>query len=760
MPPRRTTYQSGRVGMVNIPNVDFSQYKAQASVFSDLGSRLDALTSFAIERGSEEAAIRAERDFLQTIEDNPEFVSNFIQASEEERTDYLGNDSFTVYGKKTRKLGIDLIANVLNTEGKLAIKRDMVLADQTDMDPDEFLQRITALGDGIAQPLQNVAPDKYLSTRQDLQGVVGEVYLDYLGKFRDKRTAEETARLSQYTEDAVIAIPMEGDIALNLDNEINRVTQEGLTAGLSDEDIESNVNNLRGNWNKGIKNISISIAKSANNRNARMALLEAVFNKDIDSFISNIQAGDNAYNEAELRQLYQLRNVVEQLEETEAKTLVTDVIQGFFESADKAKNFEAQQNKNTITAFTNEYSILSNAIEENDYSQIPYDTPNDVLNRINEIETILSSTTEGVDALNNVQTDIRQTAKNSTPGIVDYLTNTIDINTSVTEDNLNTLIKRNREQGFLYRKDFADAGLSIDSVQFPRSSTTEDNGDINQKPGDYDVFTIKEKDFTTLKTNLERSRKGNMPNYAERIARMINDPKMISSLQGVSFQDDFLSIDYFTGVDTQSNYQLFQDIMSQLKLAMTSPTFNEEEFFATVPPMIATTYYNNRIAPERTTLMSSIFVSNVMNSQVFLRDQGVRSNLINLAGYTEEQLNSLQAPSYYRGSLIGGTDRIYDLNIAINSSPQTLEEVDSTLTQLIHLRNDILYVEKGRYLDPNSGDIKNIDKKTKAKLFSGLGSLNLAEQNLETMITNLNSLKKFLINHNQNTKIAGGQYGG
>lgn len=111
MAPRRR-YEGGKIGLVNIPNIGFEQYRATASLADELNRRLDTVKSFALERG-QAAALERAREYASS---NPLTIGEVENASREE----IFTDTETLYGQEVQRLQIaafnkDLKTTAINT---------------------------------------------------------------------------------------------------------------------------------------------------------------------------------------------------------------------------------------------------------------------------------------------------------------------------------------------------------------------------------------------------------------------------------------------------------------------------------------------------------------------------------------------------------------------------------------------------------------------------------------------------------------------
>ena len=115
MAPRKT-FEGGLVGGINIPSIGFEQYKAQASMFSDLETRLNTITKFALQKGTEAALDRAE-DFVAS---NPLTYNKVVDLSKEEKEDLIPSKN-NAYAKKVRELQSNALSLDIEVKAKMAI---------------------------------------------------------------------------------------------------------------------------------------------------------------------------------------------------------------------------------------------------------------------------------------------------------------------------------------------------------------------------------------------------------------------------------------------------------------------------------------------------------------------------------------------------------------------------------------------------------------------------------------------------------------
>ena len=115
MAPRKT-FEGGLVGGINIPSIGFEQYRAQASMFSDLETRLNTITKFALQKGTEAALDRAE-DFVAS---NPLTYNKVVDLSKEEKEDLIPSKN-NAYAKKVRELQSNALSLDIEVKAKMAI---------------------------------------------------------------------------------------------------------------------------------------------------------------------------------------------------------------------------------------------------------------------------------------------------------------------------------------------------------------------------------------------------------------------------------------------------------------------------------------------------------------------------------------------------------------------------------------------------------------------------------------------------------------
>lgn len=191
MPPRRTTYQPGRVGMVNIPNVDFMQYKAQANVFSDLERRLNAVTDFAIKSGTQDALTRASEDMYQNSVLRNVDLESMQSMTKSEFDNIVGNDNFTAYGKQARKVATEILQTNLALDAQTMMDDDFTSSSLANEDSEELWKTLSGRRDGYVSA--------YLESTGDYEGAYafGSILDKNIRSLTDAREKEIVVKQKQ-----------------------------------------------------------------------------------------------------------------------------------------------------------------------------------------------------------------------------------------------------------------------------------------------------------------------------------------------------------------------------------------------------------------------------------------------------------------------------------------------------------------------------------------------------------------------------------
>lgn len=245
MPPRRTTYQSGRVGMVGIPSVDFSQYKAQAGLFSDLESRLNVLTDFAIKAGTVEAENRAVTNVFENEVLANTQKKNLEGMSRKDFYDMIGGEGSNAYFQKSKEVALSIITNNLNTSYTKQLEDEYASAVEQGTTPEEFYNNAYGIMQGNIDALEEIDRNTALSFGTDANKALSATYKkyneDYLKQERINKTNDLEDQLNPKlisssfdASDAISSIKSELDTiekniySLRLTNE----TQNRLTANV------------------------------------------------------------------------------------------------------------------------------------------------------------------------------------------------------------------------------------------------------------------------------------------------------------------------------------------------------------------------------------------------------------------------------------------------------------------------------------------------------------------------------------------------
>ena len=303
MPPRRTTYQSGRVGMVNIPNVDFPQYKAQAGVFSDLERRLNTVTDFAIKAGTAEAESRAMRNMITDPEVSNLGLESLQGMTPDELNKMIGSPSGNAYFRKTREVGLSTILSNINSSFNTQINETYDTARGNQETPEEFYKSIKAIKDGTVDSLlefdAGLATSFNAKAGETVASKFAKYNEDYLSTQRTIKKADLYLQLDpeKPLSDFTITTPLESlqSVLDNIDSQVGPLELE-----------RSDITNLKGNAQKQFVNsirdemLEIQQYLVADDLEA---INKAIVSEDLDSLIPlfdkiiarNNPEGDDAY---------------------------------------------------------------------------------------------------------------------------------------------------------------------------------------------------------------------------------------------------------------------------------------------------------------------------------------------------------------------------------------------------------------------------------------------------------------------------------
>ena len=185
MAPRRTTYAGGLVRAVNIPSVDFPQYKEQAQFSSDINRRLDMIKNFAVDRGKEEAMVSAE-EFAYSPE-NPMTIDAFLspKLDAEQRQEIMGDRFGNAYERKLYDTNQSILKTKFTQLGKILIDDEYQEALQANTPLDTFYSNTDGQIDSMLESVLEVSPILYAELRSDLRSQAYEKYLA-LGEEQNK----------------------------------------------------------------------------------------------------------------------------------------------------------------------------------------------------------------------------------------------------------------------------------------------------------------------------------------------------------------------------------------------------------------------------------------------------------------------------------------------------------------------------------------------------------------------------------------------
>lgn len=181
----RGIYRSGNVRGVDVPSVGFQQYKAQASLFSDLEQRINSIREFAIKAGTEESIERGKAFALE----NPVSYSDYINADPVERERLLSDGKFTAYDKAVRATRTNLLTseiesvaiNQLNLERKAAM---LNIGTENEISLDELQNSMAGSIDGYVESLE-ADPDAAMALYSSLTTKANTIYKDYSDKITE-----------------------------------------------------------------------------------------------------------------------------------------------------------------------------------------------------------------------------------------------------------------------------------------------------------------------------------------------------------------------------------------------------------------------------------------------------------------------------------------------------------------------------------------------------------------------------------------------
>ena len=189
----RKIFPGGMVKPVNIPNIDFTQFRVASSSASNIDQRLNRLLSFAIDEG-EKVAVEEGTKYAAS---NPISVDDFYNADPEEREKLLGGDKITSYGKAVRIAQINLLATDISIAANKDFQNLKIVATSTNMSNDLYEQGLTAIVDGYSQSLMDVDAEAAITVKSQLATKANTYYNSYLD---DKIKDISDIKATQLTE--------------------------------------------------------------------------------------------------------------------------------------------------------------------------------------------------------------------------------------------------------------------------------------------------------------------------------------------------------------------------------------------------------------------------------------------------------------------------------------------------------------------------------------------------------------------------------
>lgn len=677
MPPRRTTYESGRIGMVNIPSVDFSQYKAQANLFSDINKRLDTLTAYAIERGTEEAQSRAASNFLKEFEQNPNYVEDFLNANEQERQRILTSDDDTLYGQKTRQLGLDVIENALTNDAISSMKINKSLALNSNESPEEFLQSLDAITEEMLEPLA-AYPERYLSARKLLKEQAQESYADFLQQTLDRQEAVALAAYTDETKNVTLPIPIEGDVYGSRTQYKGNYLAKGYSINANQETLNKAMTNIDTAFNTSASNISTSIAnltdKSPNKFANRAMLLEAIRTRNsdgkFDELLGSMTKGNTLYNEKDLSTLYKFRNMLENFTEDDISNLIDQVVLAQFEQNDQViqiqKDNETRLTNNAVDTY--EYLLLlqtNNNAE--DIEKAGFSNGEELNDQVTLAKEELLSRPGGAKLVNDTNKEVLDSSTRvSTVGVVDELKFALPRFDSGAVDRIQELKKIQRTQGFLTIEDLNGQGFN----------------DLDLPTG-VSKLTISSKDFVTLQTTAETEDNDDFKVVKRTIAGMVNNPTLTASLENYSYKPDDINFrqSFQNNNEAKAAYELYQTLVNRARLLFDQGQLNDDALNAMVLDLGNTTL-NNRTGLTRTNISALISQNNELVTTSI--------NDMRLSEDVRSKLSSYEKPFVIRFDLYDEDSfpSVYDLSDLVGGL-KTVDDVDASLSKLVRLESDL-----------------------------------------------------------------------
>tara|TARA_R100001460_G_scaffold13310_1_gene30130 strand:- start:4041 stop:6236 length:2196 start_codon:yes stop_codon:yes gene_type:complete len=726
MAPRRTTFESGTIGMIDIPSIEFGQFRGQANIFSDLETKLDAITSFAIERGAEDAQQRAATDFLQAFEQNPNYVDEFLKATSAEKEKILTSGDKTLYGSKTKQLGLDVIENALTTDAIASIKLNKEIAiSDNDVQPEEFLQNLDVITEEMTNPLL-AYPERYLSSRRLIKEQAQEAYVEFIKKRIERDAAIAAEGYIRESENIVVPIDFENDPYNKLEEYKNTITMQGFSINASPDQIKVAKENIESSFQINAQNISRSVASmtdiSSKKYENRALLYRAITTRnrdgEFDKYIDSLTIGNNLYTEKDLTDLYKFRNMLQSFSNEDVSLLISDIVGKEFENNDAILENEKTRKETQITNAVDEYELLNQlstkTIEE--IQQNGYENVTELQNKIDESRNNILALPGGSKALNDADKEIRNAiSRISTANIVEEIKYALPRFMGGSVDRINKLKQAQKDQGYISKANLNELGFN----------------DLDLPPN-LDRFTINSGDFTTLLSEADTEDKDDFLGYKQQIAAMVNNPTLTAALENYKYQPDDINfrMNFQNADEGKKAYELYNTLINQARILYKDNKLTPD-VLKNMSYKVGNQSLNNNTLIEKTQISAFAtknrreYVPNAKN------DKNVSADII-------AALDTYEIPFVIRFDLIDN-DRIaraYDLSNIVGSV-NTLDEVRIAKETIRNLEYDIRILKD--------------QKKSDVVIALGIESTSQMLDNLEQIKDNLTRHESFLMGYDMYT---------
>ncbi len=215
----RVTYRR-QVNPISFPNVEFSQFPAQAEMFKEINQRIDTIKNFAIEAGTEEAIERG-RELGLT---NPINIADFLNADPVTREKFLstGNTALDKAFDATRIniLTTDIETNSLTQLNDLTMTANSLIGTDAEATPESFAALMYGVIDGSVEALQGDS-EAAISLYSSLTTKANALYKSYLDNVEEAHIAELKATALAGAYEIKTMIPdFIGQDGLSADDEI------------------------------------------------------------------------------------------------------------------------------------------------------------------------------------------------------------------------------------------------------------------------------------------------------------------------------------------------------------------------------------------------------------------------------------------------------------------------------------------------------------------------------------------------------------